>query len=156
MLSENVKKKIDKVIEKYPVKKSAVMDALMFVQLEKGNNLKEEDLLDVASYLDMKPIEVNEVTGFYSMYNLERNIGKNFIQVCRNISCALVSSEAIIEHIENKLNISVGETTEDKNFTLFTVECLGSCGTAPMMQINDKYYENLTPEKVDKILDGLK
>jgi len=94
------------------------------------------------------------VVSFYTMFNREP-VGENLIQVCTNISCSLLSAEHIVEYIKNKLGIDVGETTPDNKFTLVTVECLGSCGTAPMMQINDTYYENLTEEKIDRILEKL-
>lgn len=151
MLSDSAKTKIDESLKKYPVKQSAVMDALFIAQAEAGS-VTAEDMTEIAGILDMQPIEVHQVASFYTMYNLEKSVGKYHIQVCRNISCSLLDAEKIIAQIEDLLKIKVGETTGDKKFTLTTVECLGSCGTAPMMQINDKYHEDLTPDKVEQIL----
>ncbi len=131
------------------------MDALRYVQIRKGF-LNYEDMKDVAVYLDILPIRVHEVATFYTMFNVNKPVGKYHIQVCRNLSCSLLEAEVIITHIQNCLNINPGDTTEDNIFTFTTVECLGSCGTAPVMQINEKYYENLTLQRVDKILDKLR
>jgi len=155
MLSEEAKKKIARSIEKYPTKKSAVMDALRIVQAEK-RELVEEDMVEIAAMLDIEPVVVNASAAFYSMYRVQKPTGKYHIQVCRNLSCSLLGAEHIIDHIAGRLGIKTGETTGDKVFTLSTVECLGSCGTAPMMQINDDYYEDLTTERVDRILEDLR
>jgi NADH-quinone oxidoreductase E subunit len=154
MLAEKVKKDIEGVLKKHPTKRSAVMAALMRAQRERGF-VSEEDMREIAELLGINPVAVNEVGGFYTMYNVERPVGKYHIQVCWNISCSLLGAEHLIEYMERLLGIKVGETTPDKRFTLSTVECLGSCGTAPMMQINDDYYENLTEEKIEEILKGL-
>ena len=151
MLSDSAKTKIDESLKKYPVKQSAVMDALFIAQAETGK-VTSEDMTEIAGILDMQPVEVHQVASFYTMYNLEKSVGKYHIQVCRNISCSLLDAEKIIAQIEDLLKIKVGETTSDKLFTLTTVECLGSCGTAPMMQINNKFYEELTSDKVEQIL----
>ncbi|MFQ5353994.1 MAG: NADH-quinone oxidoreductase subunit NuoE [Thermodesulfobacteriota bacterium] len=155
MLTEKVREEILKRTAKYYNKKSAVMDALMLVQKDCGNNLTRGDMEDIADLLEIKPHEVNSVATFYTMYNYAKPVGRYHIQVCRNLSCALLEAEAIIAHIEESLGIKTGGTTPDNKFTLSTAECLGSCGTAPMMQINDDYYEDLTTEKVDAILAGL-
>ena len=157
MLKEETKEKIRIIQKRYPEKKkrSAVMDALMAAQRDSGGNLTKRDMIEIAALLDMKPVAVNEVAAFYTMYNFREHVGKYHIQVCRNISCALLEAEEIIEHMKKVLKINLGETTKDNRFTLNTVECLGSCGTAPMMQINDDYYEDLTLGKVDEILKGL-
>lgn len=154
MLSDKIKSEIEKTAARYHTRKSACMAALQIIQREKIN-LTEDDLRDVAALLDIKPVEVEEVTGFYTMYNVDTNVGKNHIQVCANISCSLMGAEHIIKAIERTLGIKTGETTADKKFTLTTVECLGSCGTAPMMQVNDDFYENLTEEKVVEVLKKL-
>jgi len=107
---------------------------------------------EIAAILEMQPVEVNAAAAFYTMYNIDKPVGRNHIQVCRNISCSLMGAEHIITHLERALGIKTGETTPDHRFTLSTVECLGSCGTAPMMQVNDEYYENLTEAKVDELL----
>ncbi len=148
---------MDRIILQYPPdkKKSALLPVLHIVQQENGNWLSTEVMDKIAKILDIKPIEVYEVASFYSMYNLEP-VGKIVIEVCHTGPCMICGAEKIIAHIENKLNIKVGETTEDKMFTLKTVECLGACGYAPMFQIGEQYYENLTIEQVDNILDSLR
>jgi NADH-quinone oxidoreductase subunit E len=108
----------------------------------------------VAHYLDMEPIAAYEVASFYSMYELEP-VGKHKICVCTNISCMLCGSDEVVEHLQNRLGVKFGETTEDGRFTLKEVECLGACVNAPMFSIGKTYYEKLTPEKVDQILDSL-
>jgi NADH-quinone oxidoreductase subunit E len=156
LFSAEVRKEIDQWIAKYPAdwKQSAVMAALRIVQDANGGWLTTELMNNVAAYLDMPPIAVYEVATFYSMYEL-KPVGKHKICVCTNISCMINDSDRIVEHLENKLGIRMGETTEDGRFTLKEVECLGACGGAPMLQIGKQYYENLTPEIVDSILDGL-
>lgn len=154
MLSENTIENIKKSLTKYPNKQSAAMDALRIAQEEVGY-LTEDALLQVADMLDMPPPELNEVATFYTMYN-KKPVGRHHIQVCTNVSCSLLGSEHIVEFLSRRLGIKKGETTLDKKFTLSEVECLGSCGTAPMMQINEDYYENLTDGKIEEILKGLK
>jgi len=149
-------KEIDVWINKYPAdkKQSAVMSALRIAQ-DQNRGFLTEDLMDaVAEYLDMRPIAVYEVATFYSMYELEP-VGKHKICVCTNISCMLCGSDTVLGHLSNKLGINLGETTEDGRFILKEVECLGACVNAPMMQIGDKYHENLTEEKIDQVLDSL-
>ena len=146
-------KQIDHWVAKYPKeeKQSAVMSALMIVQEEHGSLSKE--LMDaVADYLQMPAIAVYEVATFYSMYE-HKPLGKHLVNVCTNISCKLRNSAEVVEHLEKKLDIHLGETTEDGLFTLRAVECLGACVNAPMMQIDKAYYENLTAEKIDAVLD---
>ncbi len=156
LFSQEVRGEIDKWIAKYPAewKQSAVMAALRIVQDDNGGYLTEELMDKVAAYLDMPPIAVYEVATFYSMYEL-KPVGRHKICVCTNVSCMINGSDRIVEHMERRLGIKLGETTEDGRFTLKEVECLGACGGAPMFQIGNKYYENLTPELVDSILDGL-
>ncbi|GMR04551.1 MAG: NADH-quinone oxidoreductase subunit NuoE [Thermodesulfobacteriota bacterium] len=156
MLTEKVKEEIRERIKKYHNRRSAVMDALMIVQRDSGGYISRENMEDVAGMLGMQPVEVSAVAAFYTMYNYKRPAGKYHIQVCRNITCSLLGAEHLIEHMEKVLGVTTGHTTKDSMFTLSTVECLGSCGTAPMMQINDDYYENLTVEGIDEILKGLK
>jgi NADH-quinone oxidoreductase subunit E len=155
MLSENARKKIEGSLAKYPDRKSAVMDALRIAQAERGGHLTTGDMQEIALLLGMQPVEVNAVARFYTMYNVERPVGRHHVQVCRNLSCVLRGAEKLIERMERALNIKTGETTPDKRVTLSTVECLGSCGTAPMMQINDDYHEDLTEGRVDEILKAL-
>ncbi|MEK6600024.1 MAG: NADH-quinone oxidoreductase subunit NuoE [Deltaproteobacteria bacterium] len=154
MLSTKTIENIKKAIDKYPRKRFASMDALMIAQEECGC-LTEEVLKEVAYMLDIAPVQLNQVAAFYTMYN-KKPVGKYHIQVCTNVPCSLLGAEHIAELISKKLGIKKGETTPDKRFTLSEVECLGSCGTAPMMQINDDYYENLTEENIEEILKGLK
>ena len=154
MLSTKTIENIKKTIAKYPGKKFASMDALMIAQQECGY-LTEEALRQIADMLDMTPVQLNEVAAFYTMYN-KKPVCKYHIQVCTNVSCSLLGAEHIVEFLSKKIGIKKGETTSDKKFTLSEVECLGSCGTAPMMQINDDYYEDLTDEKIEEILKELK
>jgi NADH-quinone oxidoreductase E subunit len=156
MITEEIREEILRVTSKYHLKKSAVMDALMLVQKHCDNNLTRGDMVEIAEILGIQPKDVQAVASFYTMYNYKKPVGKFHIQVCRNISCALLDAERIIAHLEDILGIKTGSTTEDGLFTLSTVECLGSCGTAPMMQINDDYYESLTEEKVDEIIARLR
>jgi NADH-quinone oxidoreductase subunit E len=155
-LSSEVLAEIDTWVAKYPAeqKQSAVMAALRIVQDANGGWLTTELMDAIADYLDMPKIAVYEVASFYSMYEL-KPVGKNKICVCTNISCMLCGSDKVVDHLHDRLGIGLGETTSDGKFTLKEVECLGACGGAPMLQIGHNYYENLTPEKIDEILDGL-
>ena len=154
MLSTKAIENIQKAIAKYPRKRFASMDALRIAQQE-CSDLTEEALSQIADMLDMTPVQLNEVAAFYTMYNT-KPVGKYHIQVCTNVSCSLLGAEHIVEFLSKKLGIKKGETMPDKKFTLSEVECLGSCGTAHMMQINDDYYEDLTDEKIEEILKELK
>ncbi len=148
---------VNKIISHYPEgkHKSAVIPILHIAQAEFDGWLSAPAMDLVASILKIQPIEVYEVASFYSMFNL-KPVGKCVIEVCRTSSCWLMGAEDMIKHIEKKLNIKNGGTTSDGMFTLKTVECLGSCGTAPMMQVGADYYENLTFDKVDVLLDKMK
>jgi NADH-quinone oxidoreductase subunit E len=148
---------IQKITKRYPdgKHKSALIPVLHIAQAEFGGWLSPQTMDLVAEVLRLKPIEVYEVASFYSMFNLQP-VGKCLIEVCRTSSCWLCGAEDIIDHLEHKLNIKVGETSSDGMFTLKAVECLGSCGTAPMMQVGADYHENLSIEKVDKLVDGFK
>ena len=154
MLSENAKKEIGREMAKYPEKRAVILAALHLVQKEEGW-ISQDAMEEVASLLDLTPIEVREVTSFYTMFNM-RPVGRHHLQVCTNLSCALMNGRGVVEYIRRKIGIDVGETTGDERFTLSTVECLGSCGTAPMMQIGDDYHENLSEPKIDSILETLK
>ena len=156
LLTDASLKEIDVWINKYPAdkKSSAVMSALRIAQ-DQNRGFLTEDLMDaVAEYLDMRPIAVYEVATFYSMYELEP-VGKHKICVCTNISCMLCGSDTVVGHLSKKLGINLGETSIDGRFTLKEVECLGACVNAPVIQIGDKYYENLTEEKIDQVLEAL-
>jgi NADH-quinone oxidoreductase subunit E len=144
---------VQRLIKRYPEgkHKSALIPILHVAQAEFDGWLSSDVMDYVASILKIQPVEVYEVASFYSMFNL-KPVGKCHIEVCRTSSCWLRGAEDIIQHLENKLKIKVGETTPDGMFTLKTVECLGSCGTAPMMQVGTDFFENLTKEKTDSLL----
>ena len=144
-----------KIISRYPEgrQKSALLPLLHLAQAEFDGWLSVPVMDYVASLLQIKPIEVYEVASFYSMYNLQP-VGKCLIEVCHTSSCWLLGAEDIVRHLEQKLGIKKGETTPDGKFTLKTVECLGSCGTAPVCQVNDDYHENFDTKQLDAILEG--
>ena len=148
---------VQKIINRYPEgkQKSALLPILHIAQAEFDGWLSPEVMDYVASLLKIQPIEVYEVATFYSMFNM-KPVGKCLIEVCRTGPCWLMGAEDVVRYIEKKLGIKAGETTADGMFTLKTVECLASCGTAPMMQIGETYHENLTLEKVDDILNDHK
>ncbi|KAB2913313.1 MAG: NADH-quinone oxidoreductase subunit NuoE [Bacteroidetes bacterium] len=155
--SEETLRVIGKIIKRYPEgkQKSALLPVLHLAQAEFGGWLSAPVMEYVARMLHIKPVEVFEVASFYTMFNLEP-VGKCVLEVCRTGPCWLMGAEDIITHIENKLNIKAGETTADGMFTLKTVECMASCGTAPMLQMGDHYYENLDNNKVDELLEKFK
>jgi len=140
-------------MNRYPQRRSALIPSLQLAQQEAGH-LSAEVVSQVAALFDLYPGEVQEVATFYTML-FKKPMGKYVIQVCTNISCMLCDSEEILNHLTRRLGIGPGETTSDRKFSLMEVECLGSCGTSPVMAINEDYYENLTTEKVDRILDSL-
>ena len=157
MLSERARTEIDHWIAKYPEdrKQSAVLAALREVQHDNGGYLTTELMDAVADYLDMPPISVYEVASFYSMFELAP-VGRHSISICTNISCMLRGSDEIVNYIQEKLGIEMGQSTPDGKFFLKREEeCLAACAFAPMMQIDHVYHENLTPEKVDEILANL-
>lgn len=153
MLSDSTRLRIDALIRRYPQRRSALIPALHAAQDEIGY-LSPEAICDVAAIFEISSNEVYEVASFYTMF-YKKPVGKYVLQVCTNISCLLRSCEAIMCHLEKRLGIKPGETTADRRFTLMEVECLASCGTAPVVQINQDYHENLTPERLDQILDSL-
>jgi len=152
--SENKLQEVQTIINRYPEgkQKSALIPLLHLAQEEFGGWLSPESMDYVASILGIEPIEAYEVATFYSMYNLQP-VGKHLFEVCHTGPCMLNGSDKIINYIKTKLNIGVGETTEDGMFTLKTVECLGACGYAPLMQLGKHYREHLTEEKVDAIIE---
>lgn len=154
-LTAAMKAEIDKWLAKYPddQKQSAVIPALHIVQ-DEYHHLTNDLMDEVADYLDMPPISVYEVATFYSMFELKPT-GRNKFCVCTNVSCMLRGSEDIVTHLEDRLGIKMGESSEDGKFALKEVECLGACAGAPMMLLNKKYYENLTPEMLDEIIDSV-
>lgn len=154
VLSEKAKENIEAQFPNYPDKRSVILHALRVAQEEKGY-LSEEAMCDVATILDLTPVQVYDVATFYTMYNLHP-VGRYLIQLCKTLSCAIVGAGPILNHLKGRLGIGVGETTSDGLFSIKLVECLASCGSGPMMQINDDYYEHLTPEKIDRILEDLR
>lgn len=149
-------RKSEEIFRRYPPehRESALMPILFLAQREFGGWLAPETIEYVARLMGLAPIRVYEVASFYTMYNLKK-VGRYHVQVCTNISCWLCDSDAIVRALEGKLGIRMGGTTADERFTLTEVECLGACVNAPMLQINDDYHENLTPEKVVGIMDQL-
>ena len=151
--SPAAKAKFDEILTRYPIKRAAIMPTLWLAQEEFGW-LSNEVLEYVAGLLELSPAFTAGVASFYTMY-YKQPVGKHHVQVCTNLSCALVGSDRIVDCLRERLGVGVGETTTDGKFTLSVVECLASCGTAPMMQINDDYCENLTPERTLEIIDRL-
>lgn len=157
VLTEHVCEEIDRWRSRFPEgrQRSAVIAALHAVQHENSGYLTAELMNGVAEYLDMPSIQVYEVATFYSMFQT-RPVGRNNVSICTNISCMLRGADELVEHVEKKLDIKLGESTEDGRIYLKKEEeCLAACCGAPMMMVNHKYIENLTPEKIDEILDGL-
>ncbi len=155
MLSEQALADIDREIGKYPAdqKQAALMATLTIAQRERG--WISTELIDwIATLLDVPSVRVYEVATFYSMYDMDPS-GRHKISVCTNVSCMLTGSDHIVEHLQKRLGIKLGETTKDGQYSLREVECLAACGGGPMMQIGDAYYENLTPARIDTILDDL-
>lgn len=152
--SEVKKKEVERLIARYPEgkQKSALIPILHLAQEEFGGWLSADTMDYVASILQLEPIEVYEVATFYSMFNL-KPVGRYVFEVCQTGPCMLRGSDNIIEYIQSKLGIGIGQTTADGMFTLKVVECLGACGYAPMMQMGKHYREHLTPEKVDVIIE---
>ena len=154
MLVEKHQAYIDDLLGRYPIKRSALLPLLNLAQKEEGH-VSQSAMREIATLLHLTPPQVFETATFYTMLHLTP-IGLFHIQVCRSLMCALVRADELIEWLQTHLGITVGQTTADKRFTLSAVECLGSCGTGPMMQINDDYYERLTEEKVGQIIEDLK
>ena len=157
-LSAHAREEIDALLKRFPAeqKKSALLGALNIAQHENQGFLTKELMQAVAEYLDLAEIEVYEVASFYSMYEL-KPVARHNVAVCTNISCMLMGSQSIVDHVENKLGIKLGESTKDGRIYLKKEEeCLAACAGGPMMQVDHVYYEDLTPEKVDAILDALK
>jgi NADH-quinone oxidoreductase subunit E len=146
--------KFKSVVNKYPEKSAALLPTLWLAQQEFSAITPEVEEY-VAGLVGVSPVRVQEVRSFYTMYT-PKPLGKYHLQLCTNISCSLLGAEDVLGHLKNKLGINAGETTADGKFTLSTVECLGHCGTAPVIQINDDFHENLTNESLDKILGSLK
>ena len=158
VLSEDVKKEIDMVRLKFPKdqNKSSIIESLLLIQHANGGYLSEALIEALADHLKIKKIDIYEVATFSSMFNL-KPVGRNIISVCTNVSCMLRKSDEIVEYIEKKLKVKIGESTKDNKFYLKDeMECLAACNGAPMMQVNHVNYENLTFTKIDEIIDGIK
>jgi len=154
MISEDLKQKFDTIIARYPTKRSAIVPLLLFAQDEIGY-VSDEAIEEIAQRVGVRAIEVIEDISYYSMLH-RQPIGKYNFQVCTNISCMLRGGEEVFQHCAKKLGIGHKQTTLDGMFSLEEVECLGACCGAPAMQVNYDYYENLTPEKVDELIEELK
>lgn len=151
--SDATYKQFEEVLTHYPTKRAAILPTFWLAQQEFGY-LSPEVMEYVGTLLDLSPAYVAAVASFYTMFYKEP-MGKFHVQVCTNLSCTLLGAERIVACVEKKLGVGLGQTTPDKKFSLSEVECLGSCGTAPVAQINDDYHENLTPESVVRLIDEL-
>jgi NADH-quinone oxidoreductase subunit E len=153
-LSQKFYDRMDKLVPRYPTRVALLLPALHAAQEEFGW-LSSETMDEVGAYIGIHPAQVREVASFYTMYNL-KPVGKYHVKICTNVACCLTGADELVEHCENKWGIKRGETTPDRKFTVMEEECLGACGTAPAMMLNDDYHENLTVEKFDRIIEGLK
>lgn len=154
LLSGKSLRELQKLKELYPERKSAVL-MVLHVVFDQFGYINSDALAEAASVMEIPVIDFEQAASFYTLFP-HRPVGKYHIQVCRTISCALRGSEELVAFLKEKLQLETGGTTADGMFSLTEVECLGSCGTAPMMQINDKYYENLNRARVEMILDDLR
>jgi NADH-quinone oxidoreductase subunit E len=152
-ISEKAEAKINEIIARYPVKKSAIMPALYMAQEELGH-LTDEAYLWVAEKVGVAPAHVRSVATFYTMY-YKQPVGKYHIQICRTLSCMVCGAKKVTSHVKERLGLKAGEISKDGMWSFEEVECLGSCGSAPMVQINDVFFENLSSEKLDQILDRI-
>ena len=132
---------------------SLVLPCLRRIQEDRGY-VADSDIEELAAYLGVPQIQIEEVLSFYTMFR-RKPIGRWHLQMCHNVSCSMRGAETLLSYVERKIGVAPGQTSPDGRFTLSTVECLGSCGTAPMMMVNEAYHENLTPEKLDQLLEGL-
>lgn len=152
---ESMKSDIKRILKRYPEgDRGAALLPILWLCQERWGWISPGVMRAVGQRLDLSPAFVESVTSFYTMYLL-RPPGKYLLQVCTTLSCQLCGTSGIVEHLKEKLGIDFGETTKDGRFTLFDVQCLGACGEAPVVQINNDYYTNLTDESLDEILDGL-
>jgi NADH-quinone oxidoreductase E subunit len=154
MLSTETQQKIESLKKVYETHQSALIPALHVAQADQGW-LSEETQREVAQLLGLTAQSVRQVVTFYTMFH-QKPVGRHMIQVCRNLSCSLLGGQRLQKQIQEKLGLEDGETTQDGRFTYVSVECLGSCGTAPVLMVNDRYHENVTPLEVDRLLEELK
>lgn len=155
MLSEQAKEKIRQQMSRYPVSRSALGHALYIAQEECGGWVPHEAIKDIGEVMNLEPADVQSMMSFYVMYN-KAPTGKYLIEVCHNISCVLRGSQNLLNAVERKCGIHPGETTEDGMFTLKAIECSALCGSAPVLQINGLFHENMTAEKVERLVDDLR
>ncbi len=153
MLGPDFESRVDEIVARYPHAKSAILPVLWEIQKEKGHVDLEAERW-VGKRLGVSEAHVHGVVTFYTMFKQQPS-GAYHIQICTTLSCMLRGSDELLKHLETKLGIRAGETTPDGRFSIVRVECLGSCGTAPMFQLNDDYHENLTLEQVDRLLESL-
>jgi len=154
ILSEKFYMSMKTLESRYPMRTALMLPALHAAQDEIGW-LPSDVMQEIAEFLEVHPAQVLEVASFYTMFNL-KPVGKYHLKICTNVACCLRGGEELVKHCEKKLQISCGETTADKKFTLMEEECLGACGTAPAMMLNNDYHENLDILKLDQLLDELK
>jgi NADH-quinone oxidoreductase E subunit len=154
LLTEPMKKMLaEKYFPRYPTKRAVLLPALHMVQHEHGW-IPTRAIAELAEFLQISPAEALDTASFYEEYWLKPK-GHYLIQVCRSLACEICGSSRLTEHIRRKLNLDIGQTTPDGRFTLIELECLGACGTAPVMLVNDVLFEDLTPQRIDQILDAL-
>lgn len=154
-LSEQGLAGVKKELARYEAKESAIIPSLYIAQKENNGFITPEMITHLAKVMDIPEARINEVFKFYTMFN-QKPVGKYHVQVCTNISCALEGGREMANHICHELGVKLNEVTPDGRFTVSRVECLGSCGTAPMMQVNDTYHEKLTPDTAMNLLRGMK
>ncbi len=152
--SKKALEKLTEILSNYPDRQAGLLPALHLAQKEFGY-VDDDILAYIAELLNLAPSELEGAKSFYTLFSTP-DMGKYIIRVCQTLSCSLLGADHLLDYLSKKLGIKPGQTTQDKKFTLLKCECLGSCGTAPVMMINDKYYENLTQQKIDKILKNLK
>jgi NADH-quinone oxidoreductase subunit E len=145
--------KVDRIFSQYPDKKSATLSLLHLAQAQEGY-ISGSVIDTIADLVECHPAIVMDCVSFYSMF-FTKPQGRHKIQVCQTLSCSVNGADALVDHVTNKFSIKPGETTDDRRFTLMKVECLGSCGTAPVVQINNDYHEGLTNERFDELLESL-
>ena len=154
MLTPDARQKIEALKKVYETNQSALIPALHIAQADQGW-LSEETQREVGQLLGLTSQSVRQVVTFYTMFH-QKPVGRHMIQVCRNLSCTLLGGQKLQQRVQERLQIADGETTQDGRFTYVSVECLGSCGTAPVLMVNDRYYENVTQPQLDRLLDELK
>ena len=154
-LSDQGLKEVQAELKRYETKESAIIPSLYVAQKENNGWISDDVIAHLSSVMDIPAARINEVFKFYTMFN-QKPVGKHHVQVCTNISCAVNGGRELADHICKELGVGFNEVTKDGRFSVSHVECLGSCGTAPMMQVNDDYYENLTNESAMNTLRGMK